>query len=522
MKKLKKLFNKMSENYKEYVKTYLFTNIGLILFTLYLMVFDTEGIDVDLFSRIFVLFICSNFLIESTFKVQDKKRVYLYLLSFALAIIIGIILPINNRIAINMYLGYNLICILVGLFFITRKEKKPSEYLCKVFYNLFKVELFTGVLLVGFGIIYIIIDSLIVEGYDVDFYSKIFYFIIGIYNIPFSIMSLIYTKEDIPEVVNTLIKRVLLVLLDVSYVVIIIYILKIVITGVIPANEVFIVVTMLFAFSLPMFIMLSNYKGKIVEFNYKYLPYVLLAPILLQVYSMIVRVNTYGFTTSRYFGVYVIIFELVSIFLLQFKNKKLLKYDFLVMAFMSLILFVLPITNLYEAPIELQVMRLQSIWKENTDEYKLTRAERQRIKDIYEYLNEYDEADKYMPSYLNMERVNKYLMNTRGEYDDIQANYFAFVAKDEQIDISEYKTLETVTYQGGKMLLDDINIKIGTTEFFIKDNLVEFMKNQEIDHMVFDNGNDAVFYVKEMDFYYNDSDTSIENYLIVGYVLYRK
>lgn len=522
MKEIKKILNKVSKEYKDYFQQYLFTNIGLILFTLYLIIVNDISFENNAIARIAIMFICSNFLVESAFKLGDKKRIYLYLLSFGLAVILGLILPVNDPIAVSLYTGFNLICITTGLFFITRKEKNIPEYLCKVFYNLFKVELFTTILLIGFGIIYLIVEELIIEGYDVYFYEKIFYFIIGIYNIPFSIMALLYTKDDIPEIVNSLINKVLLVLLDISYVVIILYIVKMIVTRVMPENEVFAVVTMLYMFSLPMFIMLSYYKGKIVELNFKILPYVLIAPILLQIYSLVVRIYYYGVTQSRYIGIYVIIFEVVCLFLLLFKNKKYIKYSFLVMSCLMLLLFILPITNYYEAPIRLQVARLQSIWTESTNEVELSRSDRQKIKDIYEYLNDYENPDKYMPRYLDMERVNKYLMNTRGEFEGIKTRYFNFDNKSQKVNISDYTSLEVIEYNGSKINLDDLNVKIGEVSFNISDTITEFMKNEgEAEEIVFDNGAGSTLYVTTMNFYFNDAENSLESFYISGYILSR-
>ena len=522
MKKLKKILNKLSEEYKEYFKKYLFTNIGLILFTLYLMIVGEAFFEDSTILRIAITFITSNFLIESAFKEGDKKRIYLYLLSFALAIIIGLVIQVEDPIAVSMYTGFNLICITTGLFFITKKEKNIPEYVCKVFYNLFKVELFTTVLLIGFGIIYLIVEELIIEGYNVYFYEKIFYFIIGIYNIPFSIMALIYTKDDIPEIVNSLIKKVLLVLLDISYVVIILYILKMIVTRVMPENEVFAVVTLLYLFSLPMFIMLSYYKGKIIDYNCKILPFVLIAPILVQIYSLAVRVYYYGVTSSRYIGIYIIIFEVVGLFLLLFKNKKYIKFGFLVISFLALLLFILPITNYYEAPIRLQVARLQSIWTESTNEVKLTASDRQKIKDIYDYLNEYDNPDKYMPNYLNMERVNKYLMNTRKEFEGIKTRYFNFNAKNKKLNISEYKSLEFVDYNGRSVSLDDLSFKFGETSFNLADTIKEFMKNEgEAEELLFDNGEGSILYITDMYFYFYENDNTLESFRMSGYILQR-
>ena len=270
-----------------------------------------------------------------------------------------------------------------------------------------------------------------------------------------------------------------------------------------------------------MFIMLSNYKGKIEELNYKYLPYVLIAPIILQIYSIVVRISNYGVTSSRYIGIFIIIFELVALFLYLFKKKKYIKYNFIVMPIFTLILFVLPLVNLYEAPIELQVMRLESIWKEDTYESDITKSDRQKIKDIYEFLNDYDNADKYLPKYLKMEKINKYLMDTKGEFEGIEQRYFSFTAKEGKIDISSYNNLEPVVYQGNSIPIDYIKINIGGVDYNIKENLKEYMKNDEVDNIVIDNGEGAALYISNMSFYFNDSEGNIENYIIEGYLLTR-
>ena len=518
MKKYKKIINKISKNYKDYFSKYLITNIGLIIFTLYMLIYNDLYLEGDVAEASLLLFISSCFLIESIFDKDYKKKWYLYLIALALSISIGFMLQ-NDMQLMHLYLGLIYICITLGLFFIFRKVDKISNYLVKVFYNLFKVGLFTLILLGGFGIIHIIVSALIIEGYSVEFYDKIVYVILGLYTIPFSIMSLILVKDDIPELINILIRRVLLILLDVSFVVVIIYILKILITANIPQNELFIAGFLIFGFAYPMFIMLGNYKGKLEEFNCKFCPYLLIVTIGLQLYSIIVRIDNYGFTDIRYVGIFCILFEIIALFLLLFKNKKFIKYDFLVLAIMSLIVFVLPVTNCLEAPVRLQVMRLESIWTVDTEINDLSRSDRQKIKDIYEYLNErYDNPDKYLPNHLTMERINSYLMNTRLEFED-KTNYYTFEYTKGDLDISEYNKLEVFSYEGRSLSLDKIKITINEEDIYIKDEIRMLINDEIGKELIIKNSNGDALFVNAINLYYDEDTNLVENFSIKGYIL---
>ena len=524
MKRIKRLLKKVVKKYTDFFNKYLVTNVGLSLLTLIYIIFGEDNNNVlRSFKICLICFIAINLLIESSFKKEDKRRTFLYLLSVLLSLIGSLIFNVENIIVNYLFVGIIISLWLFAFYEITKNKKDISNYLCKVFFNLFKVELFTMILVVGFGIIYIIVEALIIEGYNVQFYDKIIYFIIGFYNIPFTIMSFDNVKDEVPEIINSLIRRVLLILLDISFAVIIIYILKILITKSVPENQVFMVVFMLFAFMYPMIIMLGNYKGKIEEFNTRYLSLIFIAPLLLQTYSLLLRISVYGFTTSRYLGIFIIIFEAIAIFLYNFKNKKYIDINTLVLIGFTIILFVMPYANIHEAPICLQIMRLETIWEENDNEATLDVNDRQKIKDIYEYLRDYDDADKYMPKYLSMEKINKYLMNTKGNYHGEIAKYYSFKTNSSTIDVSNYSKIERYTYYGRSIKIDNMSIMIGENEIPIKEEINKFIDNDDTiyDELIFKIPNGDAFYVDTLSFYYNGIDDEIENVTLEGYILYK-
>ena len=521
MKEIKKIFNKLGKKYTNYSKKFLITNISIILFTLYLMIF---GINENNFivERIFILLISSSLLVEVTFN-NIKKRIPLYILSVLLSIIIPFLLSTSNNILLLIYVGLVGILLSLSLYVFIKKSGKIENYFCHAFYNLFKVWLFTVILLIGFGIIYMVTQVLILEGYDIEFYEKIYYFLMGAYFIPFTIISFDDVKDEIPEIINTLIKRVLLILLDLSYLIIAIYMLLMLIKFRIPKNEVFLVVTSLFLFTIPMVIMLSNYKGKIEELNVKYTPYIFIVALLVQIYSLSIRIYNYGMTTVRYAGIYIILFEIITLFLLLFKKRKYFKYTFLSIPIFIFIMFILPFANIYEAPIYMQINRLENIWKEDTLTSEFTALERQKIKDIYEYLKEHDDVNRYMPKYLTMSDINEYLMNSRSKYEGEESRYFYFQKEDGKVDIKGYTSLEDYDYSANNISIEDFKIEINDENIVVYEELAEYIRNNELpeDKIIFTTTKGNTFVVTYLSFVFNEREEVFENVSLTGYILYK-
>ena len=524
MKRIKRLLKKVYKRYMDFFNKYLVTNIGLGLLTLIYIIFGAEDqiYLLNAFKICLVCFTSINLLIETSFKKEDKRRLFLYMLSILLSIIGSFAFNVDNTI-VNLLFGGIIITILLFAFYqITKNKKDVSDYLNRVFFNLFKVELFTMTLIIGFGIIYLIALALIVEGYQIEFYDKIIYFIIGFYNIPFTIMSFDNVKDEVPEIIQSFIRRVLLILLDFSFVVIIIYVFKILATKSVPENQVFMVVFILFAFMYPMIIMLGSYKGKIEEFNTKYLSIIFIAPLLLQTYSLLLRISVYGFTTIRYVGIFIIIFEAIAIFLYNYKNKKYININILVLIGFTVLLFIIPYANMYEAPMCLQIKRLESIWTEKTNENSIDANDRQKIKDIYEYLRYNDEADKYMPKYLSMQKINRYLMNTK-HYEGELSKQYIFKSNTNVIDVASYSKIERFEYSARSTTIDNVTVLVGDKEISLKNEINKFINDDDKvrDELIFELYSGDAFYVDYISFYYRGTDNEIENITMEGYILYK-
>ena len=200
-----------------------------------------------------------------------------------------------------------------------------------------------------------------------------------------------------------------------------------------------------------MLLLLNNYKDKLSIFNAKYIPNFFIAPLVLQIYSLIIRINDYGLTSRRYIGIFVLLFELCSFILYKVKEKKYLKYDILVLTLFCIILFIIPVINLEEAPIYSQVATLKSIWKEDTKIEDFTNEEKSKIDSIYDYFIDNDVDKKYLPSYLSFEKIEECLK----DYKEIEEyNFYAFYYKDKKIDVSGYNYIEEYVVESDNEIIE--------------------------------------------------------------------
>ena len=121
-----------------------------------------------------------------------------------------------------------------------------------------------------------------------------------------------------------------------------------------------------------------------------------------------------------------------------------------------------------------------------------------------------------------MEKINKYLMNTRGEFEGITSDYFTFVNDKTKIDISEYNTMESVYYSASRVSLDFILVTSNGITFNITNDIREYMKNAEsYENIIMTNEDNNILYVENMSFYFNEEENTLENFEIIGYILYR-
>ena len=235
------------------------------------------------------------------------------------------------------------------LIIMTEKNLPLHEYMTKVFLNSLLLFLFECIVATGIGILFYIYYALFGSGeweHILTVYSFVFSIISFIGN--FIIIDNINTKPNLFS--KILIKYVMMTIVFIGFVFFYIYLIKIVINKSLPSNQVFLVCTILFSAGLSTSLMAKTFDEKTpYDLAINYLPYAFIPALILQTISIFMRINQYGLTANRYFGITIIIFELIYIIFYIFKFNKL-KYILIAENILLCISFYVPIINMYQLP----------------------------------------------------------------------------------------------------------------------------------------------------------------------------
>ena len=507
MKKIKLELKKLNKNYINFYDNFKFTTILIGLYTIYAVLFNFESY---LFIH-YALFIMIPIVFYSEY---SNKRIG-YIMGLMLGIFFGIVMrgsPPPNLLLI--YYGLFLFLTTVDIYFIIKDEKKISKYLCSVFEGLLQVFIIFMILLVGLTILFELSSYMIFDNNIDEYYYIYIYLLLGIYLVPSVLMSLIYHSDKISKLSDILISKVLMGMMNIYFIIVLIYIFKGLIHFSYSVYSIYIIIGCLFLLVLPLSIMASNYKGKYYEFNSKWLKYIFIIPLILQIYVLVNQINTYGFTSSRYIGLMFIIFEIFSLILLIYKDKKYVKDILLVGAILILIMFIIPSANIRDVVLKSQVNRLTSIYTKDVNFELLGVEDKNRIKNIYDYIVDYDDKSyQLIPSYIDRDKLDNYV-DVDGSFVGMNGNT--------KLDISAYKYAEKVETSSNSAVVE---VKKGFLyDFSDYSNYVLKNGQNDLDDYLTKNG--LVHINDYFDFYvtYVDGNVSKEKVnfnSIEGYLLYK-
>ena len=441
MKFIKNLIKKLGDNYIEFFKNYLFTNIAIIISTILTIIFINKDIQSTLLN--YEIFFCINFFtVENLFK-KTKPRVIGYVVGSLVSVLFGYLFTNYEPEFTNFFMFYLISMASVNLYYIIKDTKKElSTYLYKTFSNLVSVTIINIVLTIGVMAVVGIISALLLPENDGDIFLRSIIAILGFYTIPAYLYALINEKSNVTELANILLKYVILPLTYLAATVIYIYIIKIVIQADIPSNYVFSIILVLFMVIIPVVIVTKELKikNKFVSFIDKNISYIFLPLYILQAYAMFIRINTYGMTDERYLGVVVLIVELIILFLMKFKEGKKLTSIFFIVVIISAITFIIPKINYEDLSTSLQACRIERVMKDK--EFKdLNGEDKAKVVGSYHYLDSKDALDKIKVK-LNQEEIATYEV----EYTHF---YETYETKD-AINISMYTEMKKIS-----VLVDD-------------------------------------------------------------------
>ena len=411
MEKVKLFLKKSFDTIKNSIKSFPVTIITIVLTSLYLCgevmwyISDEEDIVKLVFSA--AIFAVGTYFAEVIAKDLRKEKITLYILSFLSAI--GFYTVISNVEYTALYnvaklsLCYIASLIIASVYIQFKDSKLPFEsYYREVGISSIKVSLVYSIISIGVTLLAFIIYELFNFG-EMDRFLLILQILVaGFFYLPRMLYIFKVTEEEKETngFFEALYKYPVGLLICSAFVIIYLYMFKIIVSQGIPSNVIFRITAALFMVAAPSWTIINSYKlNNLYEKVFKILPLLFIPFILLQVYSVGVRISDYGLTPVRYLGVLFIIFEILYILVFQYKREKI----HLVMPIVAVTLWIVllaPVVNLDRLSQLSQIGRVKQYFKiENVE--NASYDEKMRIYNAYHYLDYLDNGDEILDSFLS-------------------------------------------------------------------------------------------------------------------------
>lgn len=346
------------------------------------------------------------------------------------------------------YMALIIVLVCLIIYHICKRHEEGFEKYCiKTFFALLRTTVVYGIFAIGIAIIILIFNELI---YDTDgFLGRLEIFLAaGIYS-PAIVLALTDKKEDVGKFARGCVLYALEPLLAVSYLIIYIYIIKIFVTNDVPSNSVFTIMTLLFALGMPIWTMALGLEdngifGKMA----KYLPFSYLPFIILQGWSIGVRIGECGVTTQRYYGVVLIVLELIyfGVYIYEYiKKKEYISFILPVIGVAAIVTLIVPVINYEDVSINSQLKRLS---KFTVDESLIKSSRAAEAHSIYVTIKDFEfKGEERLQAEYNAHQINV-LSRCKG-YGESDSTY-VYVADSRkmlQLDVSDYSKLSEIYFE---------------------------------------------------------------------------
>ena len=431
----------------------------------------------------FLIFSFQAIMYEEVFKNRLKIRiagyaissvisfVSVYILSYEDEILFGTSADTVREISARILFVYGVVMTGCAVYHMFKRLEEDFEVYCtKAFLELLKASVVYGLFAIGLGIIVFIFNELI---YDTDdFVWQLELFLAGGIYTPMCIKAISSKNERAGKFARLCITYVLFPMLLIALAIIYIYIVKIFVTDTVPSNRVFDILAFLFSIGMPVWTMLHallDRNGQTEEKQQKgfskvavFIPYAFIPFIILQCWSIGIRIKDYGFTTSRYSAVVLIIAEIIYFILyaIHHRGKKhAISWMLFALMAISFLAIIMPGISYDDVVIRSQTKRIEKM----IDNKKLTDKEKSAIKSAYRAI---DRVGYKGENALN-KRFSKAQIDEIKEYSDYNdwhsdRIYPYYSNSHVSIDISEYSRLTSASSTDNRSGLSTYEYEIMT------------------------------------------------------------
>lgn len=291
-----------------------------------------KGFDIESIVTVCSIWLAGNFLVESLWKKtaeEAQKNKQKWLIGYGVTFVIAIVFEnlseilkaqkadIPNLIFESILYFYIACTVLLAIYVLLRQQKLDLPHcIGRIIFALLRAVGVYLVLNIAVILILEIIDALLV---DIDTFRvelNIQLLLSALAYFPTCLLAVSDTSEDNAAFTKKFVSYVLLPCVWIAMFVIYLYVVKIFVTQEVPSNEIFGICASLFAIGMPIWMMASGFVeektsryAKLISITkYIYAPF-----ILLEIYSMSVRVKAYGLTEQRYAAWMFVLLQIIYI-----------------------------------------------------------------------------------------------------------------------------------------------------------------------------------------------------------------
>ncbi len=346
----------------------------------------------------------------------------------------------------RFYLAYGVIVLALGAYFNFRRSGLPfPEYSLQTVQNLAQFAIISLAFAIGIALVVSIFVYLILNNnqYELIFRVQALVLInvvgIGI------LTSLLNVQKEVAKFFTFIVTKVLLVLLTIAFAIIYLYIGKIVITQLMPSNEVFRILAGLFIIGLPIWTIAGYYpKDKLLIKIALWLPIVFIPFIFLQGYALGLRIAAYGMTPARYLGIVLMVFEVLYIALYLWKKREV-GAALPLIAVLAFIAGMAPVLNAQDFSLQNQKGMLERYLTSDFD--SLTPGEKVKLAGAYHYLLANPEG-KTVVSGLDQQKITEITVSSAYSSITNPTGYYYQNYLLENLDVSGYNRVTIVSFYG--------------------------------------------------------------------------
>lgn len=470
------------------------------------------------FSLFCLILIPNNFLIESLSTDKKTKTISLFI-SVVLALTIGIMSNFGNEIFLSklthISIGYALTLFFISVYLNYQKDESEfGNYILKTLSSYLKITINYVALAFGGLFITLAFNYLLLS--DINYYSVLSLQIIifGCYYLPSLIYRLYKPEKEAEAFFKNLISYILIPLVTIAFVIIYLYIIKLIITFTLPANQVFYIVSFLFLIAMPVWTMSKKMKLNKTETKLtKLFPVLFIPLIFIQIYCLSIRIISYGLTTTRYLCAVFVIIEVIY-YLIYFTKPKKCGQIILYIAGISFIAYSIPYINMYDLSNQSQYNRL----KKYSEIKNPTDKELKQLTSSYYYLYYNNEGATYLDK-LNISK--SYIDSISKDYYN---HYYYADNLNPSFEVEGYKngTIVNGYIENGNLTIRQNYDTILTTT---SDEFENYLNNREnLDNYLEDNfevklDDDTKLIITEISFNYNENSVNADYYNFQGILL---